>query len=50
MLIVGRAVAGLGASGISNGGLTIFTAVAPMHKQPGKFCITCPLPDTDNEI
>lgn len=37
MLIIGRAVAGLGGSGISNGGLTIVSAVIPMEKRPGKF-------------
>lgn len=42
MLIIGRAVAGLGASGIINGGLTIVGAVAPMSKRPGKFfCAYC---------
>ncbi|PMD41915.1 efflux pump [Hyaloscypha variabilis F] len=34
MLIVGRAVAGLGASGLTNGALTIIGAIAPMHKRP----------------
>ncbi|KAF2188862.1 efflux pump [Zopfia rhizophila CBS 207.26] len=34
MLILGRAVAGLGSSGLSNGALTILSASAPMHKQP----------------
>lgn len=34
MLIVGRAIAGLGASGLLNGGLTIVSACLPVHKQP----------------
>lgn len=42
MLIVGRAVAGLGASGLTNGALTIIGATAPMPKRPGKFfCADC---------
>jgi MFS family permease len=35
MLIIGRAVAGLGGSGVRNGGLTIIAAAAPIHKRPG---------------
>ncbi|MCJ1386604.1 hypothetical protein MMC17_009730 [Xylographa soralifera] len=34
MLIVGRAVAGLGASGLTNGALTIIAAILPPHRQP----------------
>jgi MFS family permease len=34
MLIVGRAVAGLGSSGLMNGALTILAAILPPHKQP----------------
>ncbi|KJZ72348.1 hypothetical protein HIM_08274 [Hirsutella minnesotensis 3608] len=34
MLIVGRAVAGMGGSGITNGALTILSAIAPKHRQP----------------
>lgn len=34
MLIVGRAVAGIGSSGLINGGLTIVSACLPVHKQP----------------
>ncbi|TVY82122.1 Efflux pump mlcE [Lachnellula suecica] len=34
MLIVGRAVAGMGAAGLMNGGLTIVAALAPMPKRP----------------
>lgn len=44
MLIVGRAIAGLGASGLTNGALTILAAIAPIHKRPGKaLYIYCPL-------
>lgn len=32
-LIVGRAVAGLGASGIFSGGLTLLTTIIPLHKR-----------------
>lgn len=34
MLIVGRAVAGLGSSGLSNGALTILSAILPPEKLP----------------
>ncbi|KAI1074271.1 major facilitator superfamily domain-containing protein, partial [Whalleya microplaca] len=34
MLIVGRAVAGLGASGIINGAITILSGCAPLEKRP----------------
>lgn len=34
MLIAGRAVSGLGASGIFNGGLTIVAGLVPLQKQP----------------
>ncbi|KAK1759802.1 MFS general substrate transporter [Echria macrotheca] len=34
MLIVGRAVAGLGSSGLANGALTILAATLPPHRQP----------------
>ncbi|KIM97836.1 hypothetical protein OIDMADRAFT_203035 [Oidiodendron maius Zn] len=34
MLIVGRAVAGMGGSGITNGALTIIALCAPMEKRP----------------
>ena len=33
-LIIGRAVAGLGGSGIMNGALAIVSAISPMEKQP----------------
>ena len=35
MLIIGRAVAGLGASGIQNGAFTIIAECVPMAKRPG---------------
>lgn len=42
MLIVGRAVAGLGGSGIINGALTIIAACIPLDKRPGmKFLPRC---------
>jgi MFS family permease len=34
MLIIGRAVAGLGGSGLLNGGYTIIHSIVPMEKQP----------------
>lgn len=34
MLIIGRAVAGIGGSGIVNGALTILAAIAPKDKRP----------------
>ncbi|KAK0707661.1 major facilitator superfamily domain-containing protein [Lasiosphaeris hirsuta] len=34
MLIVGRAVAGMGASGLNNGALTIVTCIVPLHRRP----------------
>lgn len=36
MFIVARAVAGLGASGLLNGGLTMVSSFLPKHKRPGK--------------
>lgn len=35
MLIVGRAVTGIGGSGLLNAGLTIIRACVPMEKSPG---------------
>jgi MFS family permease len=37
MLILGRAVAGLGASGLTNGALTIIAAISPLHKRAALF-------------
>jgi MFS family permease len=37
MLIVGRAIAGMGTSGIMNGAFTIIAGCVPMAKRPGKF-------------
>ncbi|KAL4923695.1 major facilitator superfamily domain-containing protein [Aspergillus undulatus] len=34
MLIIGRAVAGMGSSGMINGALTILAGAVPMHKRP----------------
>lgn len=39
MLIVGRAVAGIGSSGLLNGGLTIASAAVPLHQRPKYFGI-----------
>lgn len=36
MLIVGRAVAGIGASGLLNGGYTIVALIVPAAKQTSK--------------
>jgi predicted MFS family arabinose efflux permease len=35
VLIVGRVVAGLGASGIVNGAMTMLAGAVPMEKSPG---------------
>lgn len=40
MLIVGRAVAGLGAAGIFSGALTIIANTVPLETRPGIFLIT----------
>jgi MFS family permease len=37
MLIVGRAIAGMGSAGILNGALTIIAGCVPMPKRPGMF-------------
>lgn len=39
MLIIGRAVAGIGSSGLMNGGLTILSGSMPLHKRPKYFGI-----------
>ena len=39
MLIVGRAVAGMGTSGIQNGAITIIADSVPLHKRPGIFLL-----------
>ncbi|OKL61991.1 hypothetical protein UA08_02545 [Talaromyces atroroseus] len=39
MLIIGRAIAGIGSSGLMNGGLTILSASMPLHKRPKYFGI-----------
>lgn len=39
MLIVGRVVAGLGASGLLNGGLTIIHFIVPASKRNGKCAL-----------
>ncbi|KAF4633295.1 hypothetical protein G7Y89_g4835 [Cudoniella acicularis] len=40
MLIVGRAVAGLGAAGIINGAITIVSSCAPLEKRPALIGLT----------
>lgn len=37
MLILGRAVAGMGGSGLTNGAITILSAAAPKQQQPRKY-------------
>jgi hypothetical protein len=36
MLIIGRAIAGLGSSGLINGGLTIIAASVPLVRRPSE--------------
>ncbi len=36
MLIIGRAIAGVGGSGLMNGGFTIIAVVSPQEKRPCK--------------
>ena len=36
MLIIGRAIAGVGAAGVSSGAYTILSATVPFEKRPGK--------------
>jgi len=36
MLIIGRAIAGLGAAGIINGAITVVSSCAPLEKRPGE--------------
>jgi hypothetical protein len=43
MLIIGRAIAGLGSSGLINGGLTIIAASVPLVKRPSEFSLYTPL-------
>ena len=47
MLIVGRAVAGLGTSGMVNGALTILSVSVPLHVRASK-CTTLQIDLTDN--
>ena len=37
MLIIGRAVAGLGASGLVNGAITIISSAVPRERRPRKL-------------
>lgn len=40
MLIVGRAVAGIGASGLNNGAVTIVSSAVSIQRRPGKLLLT----------
>jgi MFS family permease len=42
MFIIGRTVAGLGAAGITNGGMTIVAATAPQKKRPCTVSLMSP--------
>lgn len=42
MLIGGRTIAGLGASGLVNGGMTVISGSAPLQKRPRKSIHTLP--------
>lgn len=37
MLIVGRAVAGIGASGLINGAITMVSSAVPIERRPGMY-------------
>lgn len=37
MLIIGRAIAGMGGSGLMNGAIAILSSAAPREKQPRKW-------------
>jgi MFS family permease len=39
MFIIGRAVAGIGGSGLMNGGLSILSACAPIEKRASKWTL-----------
>ncbi len=39
MLIIGRAISGMGGSGIVNGALTIISACVPLERRPGTFTL-----------
>lgn len=47
MLIVGRAIAGMGTSGMVNGALTILSASVPLHIRASK-CATLQIDLTNN--
>ena len=40
MLIMGRAVAGIGAAGLFSGALVIVSHTIPLRQRPSKFCYT----------
>jgi MFS family permease len=37
MLIAGRAIAGMGSSGLLSGGMTIIAGAVPLEKRPSEF-------------
>ena len=41
MLIVGRAIAGMGGAGLMNGAMTILSACVPLQKRPRKSILLC---------
>jgi len=41
MLVVGRAVAGLGSAGLQNGALTIISSIVPLEKRACEFSHAC---------
>lgn len=44
MLIVGRAIAGIGGAGIINGAIMIISSCVPLEKRPG-MKLSCTTPD-----
>jgi MFS family permease len=50
MLIIGRAVAGIGGSGLMNGGFTIIAVVSPQEKRPRKAKFLTRVPSLSNNL
>jgi len=50
MLIIGRAVAGIGGSGLMNGGFTIIAVVSPQEKRPRKAKFLTRVPILSNNL
>jgi hypothetical protein len=40
MLIGGRAIAGLGSSGLQNGSFTLISGATPLHKRPSELTLS----------